>query len=203
MLKQLEILGKEVVPVEEAKLFLKIDHDDEDTLLAGLIRTARMAVEAYTSRSLILQKWQFTLNAGYAVSRSDPAYLSGHKSRGDRGIEMPRAPFVTLLGNPVLITDYGPKEITDFRIDTSGVVTRIHFGASAQNFLQGSGTLQLTFTAGYEDATCPEPLKMAILMIVAHLYEHRLAANDNPDLLNSFQEGILNLIKPYQIKRLA
>lgn len=202
-LRKINTLGDEPVTLDVAKAYLRLDHDKDDGLLEGLISAARSSVEAYTSRALIRQHWQLTLNAGYAVARSDAVYLTGDKSRGEQGIELPRSPFVELSGNPVLISEYGEQELKDFRIDTSGRAANIHFGSAAQAMLHGTGKIQIDFVAGYDADNLPDSLRQGILMIVAQLYENRVAVNDNPGLVGEFDQGVLSLIKPYQVKRLA
>ncbi len=202
-LRKLEVLGDEPITLDVAKAYLRLDHDKEDGLIEGFIGAARASIEAYTSRALVKQKWQLTLNAGYAVSRSDMVYLTGDKSRGEKGIELPRSPFVELSDNPRLISDYGEQELKDFRIDGAWRAAHIHFGPAAEAMRHGSGKIQINFVAGYDAGSLPGSLKQAILMIVAQLYENRLAVNDNPGLVGEFQQGVLTLIKPYQVKRLA
>ncbi|MDP4840033.1 MAG: head-tail connector protein [Alphaproteobacteria bacterium] len=202
-LKKIAVLGEEPIGLELAKAYLRVEHDNEDGLIESFISTARASVEAYTSRALIKQKWQLTLNAGYAVARSDEAYLTGRKSRGEQGIELPRSPFVELCSDPVLHTEYGEKSLKDFRVDTAARAAHIHFGPSAQSLLHGTGSIQIEFIAGYDDGKLPEPLKQGVLLVLAQLYENRIAVNDNPGMTGEFHQGILTLIKPYQVNRLA
>jgi Phage gp6-like head-tail connector protein len=202
-LKKLDTLGPEPVTLEAIKAYLRIEHDEEDDLLQSLIMAARSGVEAFTGRSLVKQKWLFTMNAGYAVSRSDHAYLSGHKTRGDQGIELPRSPFQKFAIDPVLETEYGEKNLTDFRLDTAGRACRVHFGPSAYKIMHGTGTIKIQFIAGYEEGHVPEGIIQAIKLVVADLYERRAAANDNPVFYEEYSDRILTLIKPYQVMRLG
>ena len=60
----------EPVTVAEAKAHLRIDHDSEDALIAGLIVTARLHIEASLGLALITQSWSYRLDswpAGGAV----------------------------------------------------------------------------------------------------------------------------------------
>jgi len=49
----------EPVSLAEAKLFLRVEHDVEDTLIATLITTAREAAERLLGMSCIVQRWQW------------------------------------------------------------------------------------------------------------------------------------------------
>ena len=54
--------GPEVEPVTlaEAKLFLRVEHDDDDDLIAALIAGSRIHIESQTRRALISQTWRLT-----------------------------------------------------------------------------------------------------------------------------------------------
>lgn len=62
--------ASEPVSLNEAKLWLRVDNSDEDSLIAELIATARESAEIYTRRSFISQTLQLTLDAfPYARTR--------------------------------------------------------------------------------------------------------------------------------------
>lgn len=202
-LQKLETHGEEQLDLAYVKAYLRVEHNADDGLIRGFIATARHAIEAYTSRSLISQSWLFTINAGFAVARSDETYLSQSKSRGENGLELPRSPFTALESDPILETQYGETPLSDFRVDTSGRTAKVHFGSTAQSLMDGAGKISIRFRAGYETGELPESLKQAMLMIIAQLYDNRAAANDNPGLVGEFNQNVLMLLRPYQVKRIA
>lgn len=53
----------EPVPLAEAKVFLRIDHAEEDALVESLITAARQHVESVTGRALLTQGWRTVLDA--------------------------------------------------------------------------------------------------------------------------------------------
>lgn len=193
----------EPVSLIAAKAYLRIDSDLEDSQIEAFIRTARKSLEAFTGRCLIKQLWRFTLNAGFASAVSDTHYLQGQYSRGEGGIEIPKSPFIELAGEPHLVDDYGRRPIEDFRIDTSQRLARIHFGPQLARHLNGRGTLELLFYAGYgeEPSSVPEAFTQAILMIVAQLYEVRGPINDNFSHTQILSPHALQLVKPYRLIR--
>src|SRR3954453_21812188 len=58
--------------VTEAKAFLRVEHDDDDAVIAALIAAARGHVEALSRRALLVQRWRCVLDAWPANGRLDP-----------------------------------------------------------------------------------------------------------------------------------
>ena len=52
------------------KTYLRVDDDAEDELIAGLVKAARLMVEAASRRVLIEQKWRLMLASMAGVGRS-------------------------------------------------------------------------------------------------------------------------------------
>lgn len=195
----------EIEPVSliAAKAYLRLDSDHEDGQIESFIRTARKSLEAFTGRCLIKQMWRFTLNAGFAAAVSDANYLGGHHSRGKGGIEIPKSPFIELVGVPFLNDEYGRREIKEFRIDTSQRLAHLHFGPTLAQHLNGQASVEILFYAGYGEnpSDVPEAFKQAILMVVAQLYEVRGPINDNFTNVQLLSSQALQLVKPYRVMR--
>ena len=60
----------EPLSVAEAKAFLRVEHDDDDAMIASLIAAARNHVEALTRCGLITQTWRIVLDGGRAMAAS-------------------------------------------------------------------------------------------------------------------------------------
>jgi hypothetical protein len=52
----------EPVHLDEMKLHLRVDIDDDDTLIASIIRAAREHVESFTGRQLVAATWKLFLD---------------------------------------------------------------------------------------------------------------------------------------------
>src|ERR1041384_4333948 len=48
----------EPLTLAEAKLFLRVEHDDDDDLIAALVARSRIHFEGQTRRALITQTWR-------------------------------------------------------------------------------------------------------------------------------------------------
>ena len=106
----------EPVSLDEAKTHLRISHDSEDDLIAGLIRAARDEVEAQTGLALITQSWRLTRDC------------------------WPRGGRIALFRNPVSqilsVTTYddsGAASVIDpstYQVDTHARTARLFIGTS-------------------------------------------------------------------------
>lgn len=189
----------------EAKAYLRVTEDHDDELITRLIPTVTQAIEGYTGRSLIKQNWRFTINAGYCASLSDSRYISGEASRGVKGIELPRSPFIALSQTPKLVDGYGERDIRDYRLDTAGRIAKLHFGQYLSTTVNSQAKIQIDFSAGFgeEPEDVPEPIRQAILIMMADLYDNRLGGvNDNAGLPVVLNDTVLQLVKPYRVMRL-
>ena len=174
----------EPVSLDEAKAHLRVEHSDDDEVVAALIAGSRIHVEAQTRRALITQSWRLTAD--------------GWPQDG-------RLPVV-----PGPLQELVAARVYDFE----GVARTIAIeafvldrGASALAFapwaLPSPGRLaagiELDVTVGYGDAAIdvPEPLRQAIRLLVAHWYENRgLAAIGTVTVLPS---TVAALLAPYRM----
>lgn len=159
---------QEPVALEEIKEYLRIDGDDEDVLLASLITAARCYCEDYQKQASCIQKLQLTL------PREE---ISG-------AFELPRSRYLREVNKVVVVA--GDKETNLlFAVRTGNVNSLICIDNPV-----GDGDVVITYTAGIEK---PEPqFLLAIKMLVAGLYEHRLP----------FSEGKVLSEVPFGVKAL-
>ena len=134
----------EPISVAEAKAHLRIDTDDEDTLLAALIGSARAFIERNLSLALISQGWSYYLDA-WPCSRT---------------VSLPLGPVraVTAIrryGTDDVATEIDPGSYTvDVLSERARIILPANAGqAQATRRLNG---LEVAFTAGYGDeaVTC-------------------------------------------------
>lgn len=161
----------EPVSLAEAKTHCRVDSTTDDAYIASLITAAREWVEAYMDESLVHQQ---------LVMRMD-----GFPAE----IELPRPPMATAGTATAVSITYTTDEggttatlaTTQYRVDrdsTPGVM-RPNYGGSWPGHLTDYNAVTVTWWAGRgaSGAAVPQGVKNAILMIVGHLYERRLAAD--------------------------
>jgi len=178
----------EPVTVENAKAHLRINHDSEDELIAGLIRAAREEVEQTTGVAMIDQNWRLAVDAipecGMLLLRRTPVKA---------------VTSVTVYGSEGEVSLLDPA---DYQLDALSRPARLHI-ATRPDDLRAMNGIEVDFTAGYGEAgtDVPDLLKRAILMLVAHWYEFRASfgAGDQPV---GFPEGYRRLVAAYLPRRL-
>ena len=156
------------VSLSAAKTFLRVDHDDEDTLITDLIETATLQIEDRCGVSLITRPQRLTKSAtraGVYINRY-PIHSIEAVTHEDDPLEID----ANLRARPVCVR--------------TGVI----------------GPITVDFTAGYGDAAedIPTPLRQGLLLLVAHLYEHR----DGGEAPPGFPMMVDALTQPYRGVRL-
>jgi uncharacterized phiE125 gp8 family phage protein len=184
-------LGPEAEPVTlaEAKANLRIDHDSEDELIAGLIRAAREEVESTTSVAMIDQTWRLAVDE---LPETDTLRLR-------------RGPVKQVLAVTLYGTD-GEAEVLDpagYQLDALSTPARLHFSERPAQ-LRAMNGIEVDFVAGHGESgtDVPDLLKRAVLMLVAHWFEFRAAfgAQDQPV---SLPDGYRRLVAAHAPRRLA
>lgn len=177
----------EPVSLLDAKAHLRVDHDDDDSLLTAAIVSARVHVETATRRVLIEQAWRIHLD----------------RWPRKRILRVPVAPLIAVDAIRVRDADGGATVVAadEYEVDAAAVPGRLVLAAAAPApvgpVVNG---IEIDVTAGYGATTLdvPSPLRHAVMMLVAHWYEHRGAvghdpAGETPPL------GYAALIAPYRI----
>lgn len=173
----------EPVSLAEAKAFLRLDHDDEDGLVAALVTAARLHVEAATRRLLVTQNWRIV------------------RDRWPGGIvPIPLVPLQSVSAVR-LFPDEGAAETVpsaDYWLDAASTPARLvaKRGDFRTPGRQVAG-IEIDVVAGYGDAAdVPEPLRQAIRLLVAHWFEDRLLVGAADLLLPKTVDA---LIGPYRM----
>ncbi|GIV86626.1 MAG: hypothetical protein KatS3mg054_0655 [Chloroflexus sp.] len=154
----------EPVSLSEVKLQARIDYNDEDTLLAAYIKTARQFVEENLSRALITQTLEVVLDTWWPAS----------------GLELPMPPVQSVTH--VKYTDADGAEQTldanSYVLDVLSGRLMLKPGYSYPTVsLWPIGAVVIRYVAGYGSAAdnVPEPIRQAIRMLAVHYYENREA----------------------------
>jgi uncharacterized phiE125 gp8 family phage protein len=149
----------EPLSLADAKAFLRVEHGDDDALIAALIAAARGHIEAFARCALIAQTWRLTLDRWPESGRIRPR------------IGPLRALAAARLRDEADIAT---------EIETGGfVIDRAAGGIAAPPWALPSprravAGIELDLEVGFGDAAdVPPLLAQALRMLVAHWYENR------------------------------
>lgn len=150
----------EPVSAVTAKTYLRIDHTDDDVLIAMLLKAAREQGEMLARRAFITQTLEQTLDDWpsdllLTILRPRLQSVTSVKYLNDAGVE---------------------ATWTDYAVDIKSEPGKIIFHSLPSTSLLESGAITVRFVAGYgaTDADVPNCIKQAILQLVAYWYEDRM-----------------------------
>lgn len=155
----------DLLSLDEAKLHLRVDSDDEDDLIAAYIAAAVAWMDGWQGilgRCILTQTWSFTTGALASMRLPFPDVQSAIVSYLDEA---------------------GEEQVVDpagYRVRTIKGVGHLTFGDdfTAPAVLAGrDDAVTVSITCG--QAAAPAPLKVAALMLVAHWYRHREGGTDD------------------------
>jgi uncharacterized phiE125 gp8 family phage protein len=177
----------EPITLGEAKAYLRVEHGDDDLVIAALIAAARIHVEAQTRRALITQTWRIIRGCWPPEGR----------------LSISPAPVQEILAARVYDSDGSALAIDTqaFVIDKASALIAFapwSLPAPGRSF----GGIELDVKAGYGDAgtDVPEPLRQAIRLLLAHWYENRGLTAGRAVAVSP--ASVSALIAPYQVRSL-
>jgi uncharacterized phiE125 gp8 family phage protein len=161
--------------------YMKIPNDAQNLRVAEMIKVARQTAERYTQRQFVTATWKMLFDA----------------FPGSCGaIELPYPPLqsITSITYYDAAGDLQTLDASTYQVDIyhePGMVQPEPDETWPDTELDRLNAVTITFKAGYGDAgtDVPEPLRMAVRMGAAHLYEHRedpieVALKEIPGLLS-------------------
>jgi uncharacterized phiE125 gp8 family phage protein len=167
----------EPVSLAEAKAFARVDIDDDDDLILGLISHARETAERLTNRQFLTATWNLVLDAFpgpslMGVPAGTPYSLPAH------AVVIAKGPVQAVVSIDYLDMNFDlvtmPPE--QYVVSDTADLTRITpvFGQIWQPTLPQIGAVTVQFVAGYGDSTqVPAGIKTWIKMRVDTLYNQR------------------------------
>ncbi len=153
----------EPVSLAEAKAHLRLDTTAEDLLVATVITAARQHIEKALQISLISQSLSFFID-GWANSAAP--------------VVLPVAPLIQFVSVRTFAPDDTPTSLSTAGFDVDrGPPPRIAMRSSMAlpTALRRLNAIEIAFTAGFGPSASdvPQPIRQALLHLVAHLYENR------------------------------
>ncbi len=171
-------LGSDML--DEAKAYLRLEHDDEDAPLGAIILAAIGHAEGFTGLTLIRRAVRQILSASPQWQRLSATPVSAVSSV--TGIPAEGATFV--LANTAYHIDTDNNGDGHIRVTVPGAAGRVEI-------LYQSGLAA-------DWSTLPEGLRLGILRLVGHLYANRDGRDDNGP-----PAAVAALLRPWRRMRLS
>lgn len=170
----------EPLGLAETKLWLRVDHGDDDALIQALIKAARERVEARTGRALMAQTWRIVLSAWPKEARVALPIIPVQSVVAVRVFDGANAAAVLASTTYALERGSEPAVIA--------IVNPPNPGRSRNG-------IEIDVVAGYGvlPGDCPEPLRQAMRYLVLKAYGSRgpERASDSSDDLVEQAEALL------------
>ena len=149
----------EPVSLAEAKAFLKVDDNAEDGLITTLIGAARLHVEGVTGQALLAQSWRVVLDAWPA----------------DRQVRLPVIPFMAVTEITAYDAAGGAHDVPLAQFLREPDRLLLPATVAGMPTLRERQGLEIDYVAGFgtEPEDVPADIRQALLVLVAHWYEHR------------------------------
>lgn len=170
------------VSPSEAKLHLRVDASEEDTLIAALISSATLDAEHIMGRAVMPQKWVLTLD-----EFEDSISLSRPRVTAIDSIKY-------VDSSTGSLTTIDPSDYQLAAASEYGARVVPAFGKCWPSARAQPEAVQIIFTAGYVDAaSVPETVKSWVLLRVGALYANREAWTLGQKIeRNEFVDGLLD-----------
>lgn len=190
--------AEEPVTLAEVKQHCRVDYDDDDALLSTLISAATERVERELNRDLMQRTWDFVFDE-FPCDAYDDAFL------------LPRNPVQSVTsitytdeagntGQTVATSVYGVN------VNDEPAVVYLQDEQDWPDVLDQRESVTVRFVTGYAGtgdspvsrANVPNAIRIAIMMLVADMYQNRMAQVTRSVGLDE-NPAVQALLRPYRI----
>lgn len=185
--------ASEPVTLAEAKSHLRLEIGDDDADVNRLIAAARLWAEEYCWRGFVTQVWelvdeQFPNDSCLPVARE--------------GFKLPRGNLVSVAS--VKYIDVNGVEQTlagsEYTVDTVSEPGRVRraYGKSWPSYRSQWDAVRIRYTVGWSGANVPAPIKQALLLLIAQMYENRVPEVTGT-IISKVGFAVEALLQPYRL----
>ncbi len=179
----------EPLALSDVKTWLRIDDTVDDVLIAGLITSARLAVEVSTGLLLITQNWR--------------CYLDQWPTNGR--LVLPYRPIQSLTAVAMRDGSGALKAVAldPFRIEPGREPSALLIAGALPmpSGLRNSILIDVSFGFGADGTSVPAPLLVAMRQMITFWYENR--GDDGAQGSNAWPSTISALLHPYHRVRIG
>lgn len=176
-----------MVSLDVLRQHLRVEHEDEDNLIARYEEAAVSAIESWTGRYF-----------GPTAEVTEEVYSGG----GSDLIWLSEIPDLTIAGSDPVIqvetwngVDWDLVASTDFETDGFALYHKASYWPT------GRRNVRVTYTRGYAPGEEPWGIRQAVMMLVAHWYQNRESIVVGT-IVTEVPDAVRALIAPYRKVRI-
>jgi len=152
----------EPVSLDEMKAHLNVTIEEDDELIEAKIAAARAHIERFAGIAMVTQTLKLTLDRFPTAA-----------------IALPRPPLLEVVSVAYVDAQQAPQTLAGGAYTVRGVGATGYLvpPSTWPSTAAGPAVVEITFSAGYGEtaSAVPEPLREAVKLLAAHLYENREA----------------------------
>lgn len=177
----------EPVTLEQAKLHLRVDINDEDQLITELIKVARASAEDHLGRTMVSTSWRLT------VDKFSPA------------LELPNPPCISVSSVKYIDSTGTEQTLNPVEYLVDAVSEPAHIVPAVGRIWPETqdriNAVTVEYTAGYGStaAAVPTPIKQWMLLAIGDMYANRERSSDKPAVPQGFADGLIDFYKVYGV----
>ena len=177
--------------MEEATLHLRVDFNDDFTLIAGLVAAATAWLDGWSGilgRALVTQTWRLYFDHGFP----------------EQTIRLPLPPLIGVTSIQYVDINGATQTVSpaDYQVlDGPRAAVRPVYGQIWPVTLAQARACWIEFECGYGAASeVPAAIKAAALLMISHLYFHRdaVVGVEQRDSSTPLPLGVAELLGPYR-----
>mgnify|MGYP003114967546 CR=1 FL=1 len=198
------------VATSDQKSFMRVDFNDDDTLIGELIKSAQNLVEAYMNRAITTQTLSLFLDRlpFYSdLKLQEGIFTAPDLEYNSNFIVLPKPPAVSVSHVKYYDNDDNASTFasSNYYVDTISDQARVVLKTGSSwptvSETRNANAYEIKYVAGYGGASdVPEPIVQAIKLLTTHLYENREAVTSLS--VNAIPYTIGALLQPYKVQRL-
>lgn len=190
----------DAVSTADMKTYLRVDHSDDDTLIADFVDTATEAAKQYTRQALLTEVLELRMD-GFPGDDDERIVMMGagmHDAHyrtvlgGVGEIDLPFTPIQSLDSITTYDRSNSSSVLTSaaYSTDLEGGRVYLNDGYTWPTDLRDRDAVYVRYTAGYGAGSIPTPIVQAIRQHVEAMYECRGGC--------AMPEGCKALLTPYK-----
>ena len=182
---------EEIITLEEAKNYLRINHDFDDELIKMFIKSTRCAMEAIIQKSILAQTWEYIIDSDSVCKSKQKRLDIVRCSYGKITIPLPKSPVVDVLSVKM---NFKKLKETAYSWDwVKGKCALLTINCKDLDSKNLEYPIKIKYRAGIAEVAdnVPYQIKLANLMLLANAYQERYSFSQTTFISQSVKDMLV------------